>query len=72
MRMTFDAEADAAYIYVSESSRMASDYETCGRAVDGGGAIILAYDQDSRLIGVEILGASRLLPPDAIANATGP
>jgi len=47
-------------------------HETCGPAIDGGGAIILAYDGESHLVGIEILGASRLLTTDAIAAAQLP
>jgi uncharacterized protein YuzE len=61
MRMTYDPDADAAYIFVSEESRTAVDFETCGPDVPGGGAIIMGYDEDMRLVGIEILGASRLL-----------
>ena len=69
MRMTYDPDADAAYIFVSEISRESSDFETCGPDVVDGAAIILAYDTSHHLIGVEILGASLLLGPDSLDTA---
>lgn len=75
MRMTYDADADAAFVYLVD-------------AVDGGdvaqshmcdlevreGAVILAMDADGRLLGIEVLGASKLLSPEtlAAASAAGP
>lgn len=34
-----------------------------------GGTVILDFDEDGKLLGVEILGASRLLTAQAVADA---
>lgn len=69
MRMTYDPDADAAYIYVSAQERVPENHETCGPSVEGGGAILLAYSSDQHLVGIEILGASRLLDAEVLAEA---
>ena len=35
-------------------------------------SVILEFDQENRLIGIELLGASRALPPDALETAETP
>jgi uncharacterized protein YuzE len=69
MRMTYDQDADAAYIYVSEESHEATDFQTCGPLEVENASIILIYNPSHHLIGVEVLGASRLLGPDSLAAA---
>ena len=63
MRITFDREADAAFIYLIDSIGFGgvTRTELCDAQVDSG-SIILAFDEDDRLVGLEILGASRVLP----------
>ena len=67
--MTYDADADAAYIYVSDS--IAPGEAVTQRVVDDTpeAEVILDFDKDDRLLGIELLGARRLLrseslPPD--------
>ncbi len=51
MRLTYDDEADAAYVYVREGATVAqTEVLEDGRIVD--------IDEEGRLIGVEILDAS--------------
>ena len=54
MKVTYDAEVDAAYIYLTDSL---SEIET--REVDSG--INFDFDKDHRLAGIEVLDASRRL-----------
>ncbi|MEV7618917.1 DUF2283 domain-containing protein [Microbacterium sp. NPDC089321] len=66
--MTFDAEADAAYITLVpaiESGRSARDevVETAG------GTVVLDFDQAGMLLGVEVLGAMKLLHRELVAGA---
>lgn len=69
MKTTYDAEADAAYISLT-------DDETPGRSVRNleveslaGGSVVLDFDRDDVLLGVEVLGASRVLDQSFIDEA---
>ena len=57
MRITYDSEADAVYVYLSENAK---HLET--RQVDSD--IYLDFDTSGRLSGVEVLGASKRLDLD--------
>ena len=63
---TLDASVDAAYLPVESA--------TAGRSTENivierdGGTIILDMDAEGRLLGIEILGASRLLSATALAG----
>ena len=57
MRITYDAEADAVYIYLSEIVK-----EPDTREVDDD--IALDFDEQERLMGIEILEASKRLDLD--------
>jgi uncharacterized protein YuzE len=66
--LTHDPVADVAYIYVRHPISRGDvcrsevpDIETPPRS-----SIILSFDEYDRLIIVEILGASRLLPPELL------
>ncbi|MDX2400263.1 DUF2283 domain-containing protein [Microbacterium algeriense] len=68
MRTTFDAEADAAYITLvpeRESGRSVRN-ETVETT---GGTVVLDFDQAGVLLGVEVLGATRLLDGAFLAGA---
>jgi uncharacterized protein YuzE len=63
--ITYDAEADAAYVYVTNVGK--------GEVADSipiedededfpGGELIVDLDKDGRVLGIEVLGASRMLP----------
>lgn len=73
MSITFDPEANAAYVPVGpgpglgEAVRQIADIE--GPA---GGEIILDFDADGHLLGVELLGARILLRPDVLESAILP
>jgi uncharacterized protein YuzE len=66
VRVTLDKSVDAAYIYLAdrggryaESVPLDSDY----------GDIVLDFDKDGVLLGVEVLDASTVLAPDLLAQA---
>jgi uncharacterized protein YuzE len=73
MRMTFDPDADAAYIYVKDQLAFGEVKEThiCDVQAQEG-AIILGFDKAGHLVGVEILGAGKFLHPDVLAAAERP
>ncbi|CAD5140673.1 conserved protein of unknown function [Microbacterium sp. Nx66] len=68
MRTTFDAEVDAAYITLvpeTESGRSVRN-----EVVDiAGGTVVLDFDQSGMLLGLEILGATKLLDGVFLAGA---
>ena len=66
MRVTFDEEADAAYIYLIENS--IKPLETV--LVDGilPEMINMDFDADGRLVGIEVLNARRVLPGEFLAR----
>lgn len=52
---TYDPEADAAYIYLGESKILESAEVAPG--------IVLDYDAEGRVVGIEVLSASKVLAP---------
>lgn len=63
VRFKYDKEADAAYIWLGDSREAGRTART--EVVDleiENGAITLDFDDRGRLIGIEILGATKLLP----------
>ena len=68
MRLTYDNEANAAYLELDDIAE--------GTAVEnvvvqrpGRGDIVLDFDADGRLLGVEVIGATALLPTTALDAA---
>jgi uncharacterized protein YuzE len=72
MKITYDSEANAAYIYLvtqiapGEASEQVDEIETPG----GKGEIILDFDSSGRLLGIEVLNAKDVLPTEVIEGAT--
>ena len=70
MRVTYDASVDAAYIQLVDdigAGGVANTYPCDPREV--GGMINLDFDSAGRLVGVEVLDASKLLPPEILERA---
>jgi len=67
-RFTIDHSADAAYFSVAPTVDAGESVENVviERAK---GTIVLDFDADGRLLGVEVLGATSLLTPRTIADA---
>jgi uncharacterized protein YuzE len=68
MRITLDEEGDAAYVYVADPIRAG---ESARQIAVEGTTVILDFDHEGRLLGIEILGASRHLREDTLARARG-
>ena len=70
MRITYDRSADAAYIYFVGQIAKGGVHRTysCDPA-EIGGMINLDFDYSGRLIGMEILDASKRLPEDLLKEA---
>lgn len=67
MRVEYDPEVDAAYIYISDPE--ARQGTVTSLPVEGApGMIVLDFDTDGRLFGVEVLDASKLLPQELLAS----
>jgi uncharacterized protein YuzE len=69
VRVTYDQDADAAYIYVRASEAHTGTVRSLPVA-DAPGIIVLDFDGDGYLFGVEVLDASKLLPPELLDTAT--
>ena len=70
MRITYDNEVDAAYVYIEDHIPAGAAVTTHVCDTDlAAGSIHLDLDSDGRLLGIEILGASRVLPKKALAEA---
>lgn len=68
MRVTYDAAVDAAYIYLVDridTGGVARTVCVDPREVDG--MINLDFDSGGRMIGIEVLDASRFLSPEILA-----
>lgn len=73
MRIEYDPRVDAAYIYLVEeilAGGVALTYPCDPLQVNG--EINLDFDADGRLIGVEVLDASRFLPKELLVSAPPP
>ncbi|GAA3792536.1 DUF2283 domain-containing protein [Streptomyces phyllanthi] len=62
-RVTYDRQANAAYVYFTDPQTRPKAARTHPCDPDGaGGMINLDFDEDDRLIGIEILAAGSKLP----------
>lgn len=72
MHITYDPEADAAYIRIGEpigagrATQQVHSVETPG----GLGELIMDFDDAGRLLGIEVLSAAAVLAPEVLARAT--
>ena len=76
MRVTYDPQADAGYIYLREieagGAKHTVPLDEIHSAVDVQGSILLDFDGEERLIGIEVLNASEVLPPELLRYAEPP
>jgi uncharacterized protein YuzE len=69
MRVTYDEQGDAVMIYLRDIEPGGVEY-THEVAFEGlEGDVLLDFDGDDHLIGVEVLNASVLIPPELLAEA---
>jgi uncharacterized protein YuzE len=69
MRMTYNKDANAAYLAIEQRILKGSAVENVVVERPGRGDIILAFDADGRLLGVEVIGAEELLSSAVLAAA---
>jgi len=70
MKLSYDRSVDAAYIQIEaeiDAGGVAKTYP-CD-PLEVGGEINLDFDAEGRLIGIEVLDASKKLPPGVLASA---
>lgn len=67
VRVTYDGSADAAYIYLVPIE--AGGVATTVAGEDEAGSVNLDFDREGRLIGIEVLRASRWLPREVVEQA---
>lgn len=71
VRLTYDAEADVAYLALGSDAEAGDVSRTVPVDVgdEPGIDVTLDLDANGRLVGVEVLGASTRLAPDVMASA---
>jgi uncharacterized protein YuzE len=69
MRISYDADADAAYIHLGRETGAARRTTTQAATPDGADGFVALDWDDGRLIGIEILDASRRLSQDLLDEA---
>lgn len=72
LRLTYDPTVDAAYLYFSRPKRGSVDFthpwdddDETGVAGD----VMIDVGHDRKLVGIEFLGASKVLPAEVLAEA---
>lgn len=70
MRIEYDPEADAAYIYLTDEIGIGGVHQSVPvDPIETQGMFVLDFDDDRRLIGIEVLAARTRLHPDALSSA---
>ncbi|MFB9431608.1 DUF2283 domain-containing protein [Streptoalloteichus tenebrarius] len=70
MRMSHDPEADASYVRLVDQIHPGEAVTQIVVEDDRlPGGVVLDLDADGRLLGIEVLGASRLLRPEVLRRA---
>ena len=71
MRATYDRSVDGAMIYLREIEPGGAKHNVPIWAEEGitAGDVILDFDGEGRLIGIEVLNASKTLPAEVLASA---
>jgi uncharacterized protein YuzE len=69
MKITYDDSVDAAYIYLADDIKLGGVARTYScDPVEVKGQINLDFDADGRLVGIEVLAASKRLPKALLAR----
>ena len=70
MNLEYDARIDAAYIYLAPLKPGDAKKTYACDPEEVGGQIQLDFDDGGRLIGIEVLDASHMLPADLLKSGT--
>ena len=69
MHFTYDPDADAAYLYLVDGFEY-SKQQISGISKDGmGGELEIDINEDGKVIGIEFVGASLILPEQVVSKA---
>lgn len=68
MNVKYDSQADAAYIQLVHEISAGGVARTYPCDPNEAGMINLDFDHEGRLVGIEVLGASQLLPPELLVE----
>ena len=66
MKIEYDKEVDAAYIYIKDFIKDGEAKKT----IELDESIILDFDENNKLLGIEILDASKTLNKDILLSAS--
>jgi uncharacterized protein YuzE len=69
VRISYDREVDAAYIYLTDEPLMPGRYSLPCEMPNGVNAMVVLDWRDGRIVGLEVIGASLHLHPDLLAQA---
>ncbi len=69
MRISYDAEVDAAYIHLTDEPLLPGRDSIACETPEGVNAMVVLDWRDGRITGLEVLDASLHLPPDLLAQA---
>ena len=69
MRITYDSDADAAYIHLGRQTAAAHRATTQAATPDGVDGFVALDWEDGRIVGIEILDASSRLTQDILDEA---
>jgi uncharacterized protein YuzE len=72
MRVTYDPEADAAYIYFTDEQLMPGRDSVPVDPPEGMQAMVVLDWKDGKIVGLEVLDAAALLHPDLLRQAVRP
>jgi uncharacterized protein YuzE len=77
MRVTYDPDADAAYIYLVPAIKPGESHETVTVAKDDANQelerdLMLDFDREGRLLGIEVLAARGFLRDELLDSAPPP
>ena len=72
MRITYDPEADAAYIYLTDEQLSPGLVSVPIDPLEGIQADIVLDWKDGKMVGLEVLGAASVLHSDLLARAIRP
>lgn len=69
MRVTFDSRANAAYIYLKDTAAGESAHQELVAERHTRGMVVLDFDRMGRLIGIEVMDATKTLPQGFLEDA---
>jgi uncharacterized protein YuzE len=70
VRVSYDPEVDAAYIYLTDESLMPGRDSIACEVPEGTKAMVVLDWKNGRIVGLEVMDASHHLHPDLLKSAT--